>query len=106
MSATDEMVLEKARILAGACARTGVRDNQLGQVLTHLKRGRDLASTRRLVDALAVSTFATRTKSTRFQLQAIRDHVGEVLRWANNWEDAARVIGWAKRLCRWAGREV
>ena len=105
MGATDEVVLEKAESLAGSCVRAGVRDNQLSQILTHLKRRRDLGSTRRLVKELPGSAFGKRNRGTQKQFEALRDHVGEVLRWANNWQDAARVVGWAKRLCRWKSQE-
>ena len=104
MAATDEVILEKAESLASSCVRAGVRDNQLSQVLTHLKRRRDLTATRRLIEGLPRSTFGQRNRGTRRQFEALRDHVGEVLRWANSWQDAATVVGWARRLWRWKYR--
>ncbi len=102
MSASEEIVLEKAHQLAGSCARAGVRDNQLSQVLAHLKRHQDVRATRNLLESLRRSPFASRTGSSPRQYKALHEHVGTVFAWTSNWQDAARVVGWAKRLWRWA----
>lgn len=90
MSASEEIVLEKAHTLAGA------------RVLTHLERHQDVKTPRNWLEALTRSAFVARTDSSPWQYKALNEHLGVVLSWTNDWQDAARVVGWARRLCRWA----
>ncbi len=94
----DDLLMQRARALAERCATDGVLENQLGNVLAHLKRHRDIAATGRLIDALKTSPFARRTQSTRRQFEALARHVTPALRGVRDWEEAAQVVGWAKRL--------
>ena len=95
---TDDDVMRRAEALARQCATAGVLENQLGNVLAHLKRHRSPAATRRLLDALKTSPFAMRTKSTRKQFEALARHVSPALSGTRGWEEAAKIVGWAKRL--------
>ncbi len=94
----DEVLMQRARSLAEKCATAGVLENQIANVLAHLKRHRDPAATSKLLDALKTSPFATRSKSSRRQLTALADHLKPALASARDWREAAPVVGWAKRL--------
>lgn len=106
MSDRQEYLLERARVLAVACHRSRVRDHQLGQVLVHLKRHQSVAATRRLLDELPRSPWALRSKQSRMQLEAVQRHVGGELARISDWQGAAEMVGWAKRLLRWVEREA
>lgn len=105
MSDRQDYILERARELASACGRAGIRDYQLGQVLTHLKRHRSVNATRKLLEELRKSPFATRTKSSREQFEALERHVGGELIRISDWQGAAEMVGWAKRLLRYHEQE-
>ncbi len=94
----EDDLMRRADTLARQCATAGVLENQLGNVLAHLKRHRSPAATRRLLDSLKTSPFATRTKSTRRQFEALARYVTPALGGARGWEEAAQIVGWAKRL--------
>ncbi len=91
-------VMTRAETLARQCASAGVLENQLGTVLAHLRRHRDVAATRRLLDDLTTSPFATRTKSTRRQFEELARHVKPALGGTVGWQEAVQIVGWAKRL--------
>lgn len=95
----DEKIMERGDALARRCALDGVPENHLGMVLAHLKRHRRPEATRELLAALPTSAFARRTRATRTQLEALGRHVKAALSQVSNWDDAARIVGWAKRLC-------
>ncbi len=94
----EHEVMTRAETLARQCASAGVLENQLATVLAHLRRHRAVAATRRLLDDLTTSPFATRTKSTRRQFEELARHVKMALGGARTWEEAAQIVGWAKRL--------
>lgn len=94
----DEDLMNRGDHLARLCAMDGVLENQLGLVLAHLKRHRQPAATRALLAALPRSPFAARANQTRHQLEALDRHVGASLGSTTSWEDAAVIVGWAKRL--------
>ncbi len=94
----EDDLMRRAEVLAQQCATSGVLENQLGGVLAHLVRHRSPAATRRLLDALQISPFATRTKSTRRQFEALARYVAPALSSVRGWQEAARIVGWAKRL--------
>ncbi len=94
----EDDLLRRAETLARQCASAGVLENQLGNVLAHLKRHRSPAATRKLLDSLKTSPFATRTQSTRRQFEALARYVAPALGTARGWQEAAQVVGWAKRL--------
>ncbi len=93
----DDDLMRRADTLARQCAGAGVLENQLGNVLAHLKRHRSPAATRRLLETLKTSPFATRTKSTRRQFEALARYVSPALG-SRDWQQAAQIVGWAKRL--------
>ncbi len=95
---TDEEQIRRGDTLARQCASAGVLENQLGLVLAHLKRHRDVRATGRLLESLRGSPFAGRTRSTRLQFEALEKHVRPALASATGWEEAAGIVGWAKRL--------
>lgn len=94
----EEDLMQRGDTLARLCAMESVPENQLGMVLAHLKRHRRPESTRELLAELPASPFGRRTGSTRAQLQALDRHVKSALGGVSNWEDAAVIVGWAKRL--------
>ncbi|RMH23580.1 MAG: hypothetical protein D6696_00145 [Acidobacteria bacterium] len=104
MKSDEEVLLERARNLAASCARSGVKDYQLGQVLAHLKRHQDVAATRRLLSELKQSPFGRRTRSAEEQFSALEANVGTALARVPSWRQAAALVGWAKRLLRVSGR--
>lgn len=106
MSDRQEYLMERARVLAVACQRDRVRDNKLSQVLVHLKRHRSVVATCRLLEELPRSPFATRSKSTREEWENLQRHVGTELMSISDWQGAAEMVGWARRLLRWAETEA
>ena len=106
MSDRQEYLLERARVLAIACQRDGVKDSQLSQVLVHLKRHHSVVATRKLLEELPRSPFAFRSKSSRVQLENLQRHVGTELMGISDWQGAAEMVGWARRLLRWAETEA
>lgn len=94
----QEILMQRGDNLARQCALGGVLPNHLGTVLAHLKRHRDPKATAEMLDELARSRFASRTKSTRGQFEGLRQHVVPALRQAKTWQQAAQVVGWAQRL--------
>ncbi len=95
---TDEELMQRGEALARQCMGAGVLENQLAVVLAHLKRHQDPRATRRLLSELNRSPFAVRTKSSRRQYEALEKHVGAALGRTSDWNEAANVVGWAKRL--------
>jgi hypothetical protein len=93
-----DLWISRGEALARQCAGGGVTESQIAQLLAHLKRNQNLASTRALLDRLPTSPFGTRTGSTRKQYEALTKHVGPALRRAATWQEAAQILGWAKRL--------
>ncbi len=95
---TDEEQIRRADTVARQCAPAGVLENQLALVLAHLKRHHDVRATGRLLENLCASPFARRTKSTRLQFEALEKHLRPALASVSGWEEAAGIVGWAKRL--------
>jgi hypothetical protein len=91
-------VLSAADTLARRAAADGVLDNQLALVLAHLKRHRDVAGTLSLLAELETSPFAKRSQQTQRQFAALGRHVRESLHSVSGWQDAAAIVGWARRL--------
>lgn len=95
-----EEILPKAHVLARRCAGAGVPDNLLAMVLSHLRRHRNVKATLHLLSDLPQSPFGQRTGSTRRQLTSLRTHVNEAISGLLDWEEAAWIVGWARRLVR------
>ena len=93
-----EHILSRADALAQQTATAGVPDAQLSIVLSHLKRHRDVAATLDLLGELKRSPFAFRNRGTPAQYASLDESVRAALRGLNAWEDAAAVLGWARRL--------
>lgn len=94
----EEDLMKRGDSLAQRCAMDGVLENQLALVLAHLKRHRRPEATHQLLAALPTSPFAQRTRSTRGQLESLGRHVKTALGRVSSWEEAAVIVGWAKRL--------
>ncbi len=99
MLAMDE-ILSRANTLAQRCGGDRVPENLLAMVLAHLRRHHDLQATRSLLAALQRSPFRLRTQSTARQLAKLETHVTATLGGVSGWEDAAWIVGWARRLAR------
>lgn len=95
---TIDQVLSRANALARQAAAAEVPDNQLSMALVHLKRHRDVGASLALLAELRRSSFARRTRSTLAQFQALEDNVRRAIKDLTAWEDAAAVLGWARRL--------
>ncbi len=95
---TNEQVLSKADVLARQVVEGDVQDNQLAFVVAHLKRHRDVAATLELLKNLEVSPFARRTHQTPGQFAGLRRWVSASLSTIADWQDAAAIVGWARRL--------
>lgn len=93
-----EHILSRADTLARQTASARVPDAQLSMVLSHLKRHRDVKATLSLLGELKRSPFAQRTQSTRAQLTSLDASVRSALEGLTAWQDAAGVLGWARRL--------
>lgn len=94
----DEDLMKRGDSLAQRCAVDQVPENQLGMVLAHLKRHRRPEATKKLLASLPASPFGRRTGSTRSQFEALQRHVKAALGGVSSWEEAAVIVGWAKRL--------
>lgn len=95
---SEEKRLQKAAELASLTGGAGVPSNQLAMVLSHLKRHRDLGATLALLAELPRSPFAARSGRTRGQFRDLEEHCRKVLAGLTDWQDAAWIVGWAKRL--------
>jgi hypothetical protein len=91
-------LLTQGTALANRCVQSKVLENQLAMVVAHLRRHRSIAQTRALLKHLPKSSFGDRTNSTRPQLEQLSKHVGYAFGRLSDWEEAATVVGWAKRL--------
>lgn len=98
-----EEILKKANVLASRCAGDGVPDNLLSLVLAHLRRHRQVEATLKLLQELPNSPFGTRTNQTRHQFTRLKQHVSDALSPKQGWEEAAWIVGWARRLARSQG---
>ena len=94
----EEDLMKRGDSLAQRCAMDQVPENQLGMVLAHLKRHRSPEETKELLSGLPRSPFGRRTRSTREQLEALDRHVKSALGGVSSWNEAAVIVGWAKRL--------
>jgi hypothetical protein len=92
-------ILDRATTLARRCDGDRVPENLLAMVLSHLRRHRDVAETLGLLTALQKSPFRQRTKSTPHQFAKLKDHVTVAVT-RTSWEEAAWIVGWARRLAR------
>jgi hypothetical protein len=95
---TTDQVLSRAETLARQAGGAGVHDDQLSIVLVHLKRHHDIAATLTLLIELKKSPFAHRSRSTPEQFRALEASVRPALLGVSDWEDAAGIVGWARRL--------
>jgi len=95
----EEDLMQRGDALAQRCSMDGVLENQLAMVLAHLKRHRRPKATQELLRALPASPFGQRTQKTRKQFEALERHVKSAFVRVTSWQDAARIVGWAKRLC-------
>jgi hypothetical protein len=95
---TSEQMLSRAETLARRTAVAGVRDEQLSLALVHLKRHRDVVATLALLAELPRSSFARRSRQTPHQFKALEEHVRSALLGVSDWEEAAGIVGWARRL--------
>jgi hypothetical protein len=93
-------ILPKARVLAERCAGDRVPDNLLAMVLSHLRRHRSVPATLSLLSALPQSPFGRRTGITHDQMTSLRQHTDKALARVSDWEEAAWIVGWARRLVR------
>lgn len=93
-----EHILSRADALAQQTAGAGVPDAQLSLVLSHLKRHRDVAATLELLKELKRSPFAFRNRGTPAQYSSLDESVRFALKGMTAWEDAAAILGWARRL--------
>jgi hypothetical protein len=96
----EDQILRRAWALAQWTDGAGVKPNQLAWVLAHLRRHRDCGATRRMLARLVRSPFAARTNQTRRQVAALQAAVRDALARDIDWQDAARIVGWARRLAR------
>jgi hypothetical protein len=94
----EDLQLQGGAELARRCVQSGVLENQLSMIVAHLRRHKSLDETLKLVRALPGSVFAMRTNRTRTQLTGLSEHVGRALERASDWQEAARIVGWARRL--------
>lgn len=95
---TIDQILSRANTLARQVAAARVPDAQLSMALVHLKRHRDVAASLALLAELRRSSFALRTGATRAQFQALEENVRLAIRDLSGWEEAAAILGWARRL--------
>jgi hypothetical protein len=93
-------ILGRANTLAQRCGGDRVPENLLAMVLAHLRRHRDIKATASLLADLQKSPFRNRTKSTRYQFANLEAHVKSAFTGVSDWEDAAWIVGWARRLAR------
>ena len=95
---TEERLMQKGHELAQNCVMAGVLENQLALVLAHLKRHRNPQDTLELVSRLPKSPFGTRSGKTRTQFEKLELNVKRALGGLSDWQEAAQVVGWGKRL--------
>lgn len=95
---TEGQLMQKGDALARSCASARILESQINWVLQHLKRHRDVQATRQLLDTLPRSPFASRSRSTADQLANLQRLVKPELSSQRTWQQAATVVGWAKRL--------
>lgn len=95
---TEEQLMQKGDALARSCAGARILESQISWILEHLKRHRDVKATRHLLDTLPRSPFASRSRSTADQLAHLQRLVKPELSTQRTWQEAAAVVGWAKRL--------
>ena len=100
----SDQILSRANALATQVAAGRVPDEQLSMALVHLKRHHDVAATLTLIAELRSSSFARRSRSTAEQLRILDESVRRALRDLTSWEDAAMVLGWARRLVNYYAR--
>lgn len=93
-----EQILSRADTLARQTAAARVPDEQLSIVLSHLKRHHDVVATLTLLGELRRSPFAHRTRSTPAQMANLHETVRSAIAGLTAWEDAAAILGWARRL--------
>lgn len=95
---TTNQLMSRADILARQVGGAGGQENQLAFVLVHLKRHRNIEATLLLLKELKSSPFAYRSRSTPGQFRALEEYVRPALKGISTWEEAAGIIGWARRL--------
>lgn len=95
---TTDQLMSRATALARQAGGAGVHDDQLSFVLVHLKRHRNIEATLLLLKELKSSPFAHRSRSTPGQFRALEEYVRPALKGDVTWEEAAGIIGWARRL--------
>lgn len=93
-----EDLMQRGDALARQAALAGVLENQLALVVSHLRRHQDKSSTLTLLEELKDSPFAKRSKGTPDQFKALHRLVRAALSTAQDWEEAAQIVGWARRL--------
>lgn len=96
----DDQILTRAETLARRAASAGVHEDQLALALSHLKRHQDVAATLRLLAELLRSPFSRRNNRTLNQFRAMEENVRSALQGVASWQDAAGIIGWARRLLK------
>ena len=101
---TIDQILGRANILASQIAAANVPDQQLSMALVHLKRHRNVAASLTLLAGLKRSPFARRNNSTRAQFQVIEENIRQALEKLDDWEEAAAILGWARRLVSYYSR--
>jgi hypothetical protein len=101
---TPEQRMSRADTLARQAGSAGARADQLSLVLVHLKRHQDVAATLALLTELHSSPFAHRSRSTPAQLRALEGSVRLALQRITDWNEAAFIIGWARRLVTFYGQ--
>lgn len=94
----EEILIERAQLLARDCQREKVKKNQVHQILAHLQSKRDVAATTRLLEGLTRSCFAKRSNFTSKQYRGLEKHIGSALRGQRDWRQMARLLGWVCRF--------
>jgi hypothetical protein len=95
-----DQILDRATTLARRIAGDRIPENQLGMVLAHLRRHRNVGATLDLLGSLQTSPFRFRTKSTPHQFKRLKEHVQAALRGVSDWQEAAWIVGWGRRLVK------
>jgi hypothetical protein len=101
---TIDQILARANTLASQIAAANVPDQQLSIVLVHLKRHRDVKASLTLLAELRRSPFARRHNAIRAQFQTVEENVRNALKSLTDWEEAAAILGWARRLVSYYSR--
>lgn len=97
---TPDDCMLRGQTLAREAASRNVQENHLAQILAHLKRHRDVKTTLSLLDRLPGSPFAQRSNRTREQLTELGKLLSGELKRVGDWQDAAAIVGWTRRLLR------